>query len=244
MILTAIGLVICSRSTASDPSGSNLDERRTSLRLSIQTLQVLDTDISQSLLRTDVVTAVRTEDDTITKRPDKVVVHPLVRITTNSSPLTLQLLRVDLITVDFEITTDPTLVLGSLESLSLRLLREAPRHFSSNDKMPTTAQYLRGFNLRQGTRLGGYELYRIDVDHETVKRYRQYEYPSQMVWVRIDSTARPEFLPSILADYLGSNKVIYTSYGNPYQCNFGTLEVVDPGPDQIVIEARGTCKRI
>lgn len=110
--------------------------------------------------------------------------------------------------------------------------------------MPKTPQYLQGFGIRQGIRLGGYELVDIQVDHETVRRYQQYRYPTRLTWNRIDSLETADSLLSALVEHLRSDRVVYTSYGNPYQCNFGTLEVTDPGPNQVTIEAQGTCERI
>lgn len=110
--------------------------------------------------------------------------------------------------------------------------------------MPSSSRYLQGFGIRQGTRLAGYELAHVEADHDTVKRYREYEYPTTLTWHRVDASENPNDLVSALANSLQYDQIIRTSYGNPYWCNFGTLEVADPGPEQVIIEAQGTCQRI
>ncbi len=48
--------------------------------------------------------------------------------------------------------------------------------------MPKVKKYLDGFNLYKGLELDGYKLIYI---HNTIKRYKEYEYPTKMIWQRI-----------------------------------------------------------
>ena len=111
--------------------------------------------------------------------------------------------------------------------------------------MPKSAKYLAGFNLRRGLKLEGYVLERVSAGHIQVVRYRKYQYPTELIWKRVNAGASPGKLISALSNYLESNKTIYTAYNNPYSCNFGELELKNHGDGEMVhIEASGECDRI
>jgi len=123
--------------------------------------------------------------------------------------------------------------------------------------MPKVPKYLSGFNISKGLILDGYRLDDIDIGHVTIQRYKKYQYPTKMVWTQIapgmSNPVDPQTFVHSLSNYLGNNKIIYTAYGNPYNCNFGTLELIntsnnitiDSTPEiSILIEATGICTRV
>nr|QBK92943.1 MAG: uncharacterized protein LCPAC403_00770 [Pithovirus LCPAC403] len=111
--------------------------------------------------------------------------------------------------------------------------------------MPKSAKYLENFGLHKGLKLEGYELERISAGHIVMRRYKEYQYPTEIIWKRINSNATPEKLVSSLSRYLGNNKTIYTAYSNAYDCNFGTLKLRNHGDGKLVhIEATGRCVRV
>jgi len=110
--------------------------------------------------------------------------------------------------------------------------------------MPKVQRYLERFGLKIGSYLSGYYLANITTQHISIKRYREYEYPTVMVWRVYDNTANYQNLIQNLVSHLQENRVIYTSYGNPYRCDFGQLKVTNVTSNEVTIEARGKCDRI
>lgn len=110
--------------------------------------------------------------------------------------------------------------------------------------MPVTREYLKGWNLQRGLLLGGFELVKINVGHTTVSRYQTYQYPSTLTWIRVSPDATVDELLRELNVYLEDEPVIYTSYGNPYRCDFGELNVQYEDLEGVIVEATGQCNRI
>jgi len=111
------------------------------------------------------------------------------------------------------------------------------------EKMPKSEKYLSGFGLERGSYLEGYHLKDIKINHVTVKRYREYTYPTILIWEVYDRSSNLENFKSHLESYLSDDRVIYTQYGNPYQCQFGTLTFSESG-NEIKVSAEGRCVRI
>ena len=115
--------------------------------------------------------------------------------------------------------------------------------------MPAPKEYLRGYDLHEGMVLAGYQLVSIDLKHETVSTYKEYRYPIVMFWKNIDHNRNPQDLITALDQHVAKDRVIYTSYGNPYQCHFGNLDhhysqSSHDGQDELVVNSIGYCHRI
>lgn len=110
--------------------------------------------------------------------------------------------------------------------------------------MPQPEEYLKGFGLRQGMILAGYELFSIDLKHNTIRRYREYSYPIVMIWRPLNTGSNMAELIRQLESMVSQEKVIYTQYGYPYKCNFGHLEHHYEEADHVVINSMGYCQRI
>lgn len=110
--------------------------------------------------------------------------------------------------------------------------------------MPKPNNYLKGFGIQKGSYLDGYYLADISVGHDTIKRYREYQYPTVMTWRVYDNTANyPKFMTD-LTNYLQDDRIIYSEYGNPYSCNFGALSVNNATQTDVTISSRGVCTRV
>lgn len=123
--------------------------------------------------------------------------------------------------------------------------------------MPKVKQYTKGFDLNEGMNLAGYMLIKMDIKHLQKIRYKEYTYPTILTWKKISSDASTyNLLKKISSDastydllkkleeYLHGDRVIYTTYGNPYKCNFGVLEVNEFSGDIVIISSIGNCRRI
>jgi len=109
--------------------------------------------------------------------------------------------------------------------------------------MPKEKEYLKGFGLYNGMELAGYILDRIELKHETVSTYKEYRYPIVMHWRNVNGRDNSELI-NALNDHVSEDKVIYTQYGNPYQCHFGRLDHHYENGDHLVVNAIGYCQRI
>jgi len=110
--------------------------------------------------------------------------------------------------------------------------------------MPKPDQYIAKFGLANNAYLAGYYLAQIDVDHITIQKYKEYQYPTKMIWKVFDKTADPTNFQKELIEYLAGYETIYTKYKNPYQCIFGTLSFDFSISDQITATSTGSCRRI
>ena len=110
--------------------------------------------------------------------------------------------------------------------------------------MPQPYKYLDGFGLEKGSYANGYYLSNISIDHVTIKRYNQYQYPITLTWEIYDETSDHEKLSNTLITYLQGDRIIYSEYGNPYRCNFGELKIDKKDKNKIIMSSTGTCQRI
>ena|SRR5579864_1278139 len=110
--------------------------------------------------------------------------------------------------------------------------------------MPKPAEYLRGFDLAKGDELAGFMLRSISVKHITITRYQEYEYDITMVWRRTKRNAKSNALLRELDKKTSTSRVIYTRYGNPYQCDFGKDWDYDDDGEEVTIRTTGHCHRV
>ena len=110
--------------------------------------------------------------------------------------------------------------------------------------MPLPNKYTKGFNLAKGLKIAGYELVDISVGHKIIKQYKKYQYPTNLTWIKTHNNANSNNLLNELKSYLGSEKIIYTRYHNPYECNFGKLHLDKESDGMVKITAVGLCERV
>ena len=111
--------------------------------------------------------------------------------------------------------------------------------------MPGLKDYLRGFGIRNGLQLSGYVLTNINGSHNAVITYREYEYPLELTFTPQNYDADPDPLLHNLREMTSGTEIIYSSYGNPYECDFGTPHIKYVTPDdQVVINTIGHAYRV
>jgi len=112
--------------------------------------------------------------------------------------------------------------------------------------MPSAQAFLAGFNLHKNLKFGNYILVSVKINHIQIIRYRQYKYPIQLTFRLDDSTegSLPKDLLSDVKEYTKGSRVIYTSYGNPYECTFGSPTIAFISKDTVVIDTEGFSQRI
>jgi hypothetical protein len=111
--------------------------------------------------------------------------------------------------------------------------------------MPNPEAFLHGFKIKKSMIIADYRLDEISIEHVTIKRYKQYEYPIEMTFTYIgENSPNPDLLLADLKDLTSEDIVIYTSYGNPYECSFGNPSIISEGNDQITISSEGHSYRI
>jgi hypothetical protein len=110
--------------------------------------------------------------------------------------------------------------------------------------MPNPSDYLKGFNLHQGMILSGYKLVDIDIKHETVSTYHEYKYPIVMFWTNVDPKFSQQDLIYSLSALVSNVRTVYSRYGNPYSCNFGTLDHHYKDNEHLIVNSIGHCTRI
>lgn len=110
--------------------------------------------------------------------------------------------------------------------------------------MPVLKKYLSGFLMKEGGKLAGFLLEKATGSHKTITRYRKYEYPIVLTYVRLAGTSTSAQLLAEVKKLTKSKRTIYTRYGNPYSCHFGTPYIAEEKDNQVIIKTTGGCTRI
>lgn len=110
--------------------------------------------------------------------------------------------------------------------------------------MPEIDDYLSGFGILNGLELSGYRLISAVGSHLELSK-GNYEYPVTMRWRSIISSAKHDDLIRAIAKKTERSKVIYSKYGNPYECEFGEPQLSHIESDgTVVITAVGNSHRL
>lgn len=90
--------------------------------------------------------------------------------------------------------------------------------------MPEPYLYLEGFNLRNGMRIGNYQITTLDINHVPIIRYDTYSYPTHIVvqWIENGNPTLKdvENFYKEFNEMVKNSKVITSHYGKPYLCYF------------------------
>ena len=108
--------------------------------------------------------------------------------------------------------------------------------------MPKSEAYLAGYGLYPGVQLAGFKLNTIHSGHEILTRYREYRYLTTMIWT--SQGGDPNLLLNTLNQYLAAPRRILSEYGNPYECNFGPISLIQNKSSELIFGATGTCRRV
>jgi len=111
--------------------------------------------------------------------------------------------------------------------------------------MPNVHQFLKGFNIHKKLILDDFQLIDINITHEPIIRYREYKYEITLHFRYLgNKITNLENLIQALKSYAEGERIIYTSYGNPYKCTFGNPEVVQWDSENVIIKSLGHATRI
>jgi len=110
--------------------------------------------------------------------------------------------------------------------------------------MPDADLYANGFKLKLNMVIQGYQLTNLNIGHNSIRRYREYSYPTNMTWKVSESTYNRNLFEQELKSMLQGSKTINSEYGNPYSCTFGELVFVNQADGSVYVSASGTCIRV
>jgi hypothetical protein len=110
--------------------------------------------------------------------------------------------------------------------------------------LPFSNRYRRemGFPAK-GKKVGGFEVDSVSIEH--IAKYDEnlarYEYPTEIL---VQGEGTVDDVAKAFYRLFSTRRQILSSYGNPYQCEPGELEVRDLGGGRFMIAARGSCVRL
>lgn len=110
--------------------------------------------------------------------------------------------------------------------------------------MPEAGLFSAGYGFHQGMKLNGYELTDMQIEHHQVKRYREYSYPTKLTWSIAEPNHNFEALKVSIQQMVQGNKIINSSYGNPYSCSFGNLSFQQDASGKVIVTSTGNCFRV
>nr|QBK89636.1 MAG: uncharacterized protein LCPAC001_01460 [Pithovirus LCPAC001] len=110
--------------------------------------------------------------------------------------------------------------------------------------MPQFNSYIKGFSLYKGEKMKGYHLNEIKGDHIEIVRYREYKYLIVLSFERFSRQSNPNSLLKFLKNKVKEPEIIYTRWGNPYKCYFGSPKIKTKINNFVTITSTGYCKRI
>jgi hypothetical protein len=117
--------------------------------------------------------------------------------------------------------------------------------------MPTVEEYLSGFNVKEGQRYGRYILKEINIDHHSIVRWNEYSYPTELIFEFINNRKPTreddDECINAFSHHVKGEKVIRTSSGRPYICEFfyyeNKTEFIDDN-NYFIIKCTGHAKRV
>jgi len=109
--------------------------------------------------------------------------------------------------------------------------------------MPLPSRYKKGFEIRVGDDVAGGIVKKSDVKHVVLEEYREYEYPTSVIVDTPRGTTKSSLRRKAKKQLEHKKKVIYTRYGNPYECDFGKVSVSMTEEGDFKVSATGRCRR-
>jgi hypothetical protein len=115
--------------------------------------------------------------------------------------------------------------------------------------MPAEKEFLGGFGIHERAQYGQYQIQSISIEHISVKRYREYKYPIKIIFTPILTIPRDRINPrdsyQAFLNSIAGTKIIYSDYGNPYECNIDEETVeLDPEAGNIIAQLMGHSYRV
>lgn len=90
--------------------------------------------------------------------------------------------------------------------------------------MPSPRALLNAFNLSSGVIIGNYSIDNIDIQERVVERYKSYEFP---ITITFTGYGDVNSLAIAFNNYVRGHKVVNSDYGNPYDCYFDPVHIIN-----------------
>jgi len=90
--------------------------------------------------------------------------------------------------------------------------------------MPNVKDFLKAFKLEKNKIINDLIITKINAVHYSIMRYKEYQYDID-VYLKSENKYNKKELFNILKNYLNIEKIVYTSYGNPYKCYISDIDI-------------------
>jgi len=111
--------------------------------------------------------------------------------------------------------------------------------------LPFSEEYRRNMGFpKEGDVVDGFRVELVSVHHSYVKgsKPRRYEYPTEMI---VNGKGSREDVKAVFTQFFSQRNVRLTSsYGNPYSCNPGEIEISELDGGSYSVKALGSCVRV
>lgn len=110
--------------------------------------------------------------------------------------------------------------------------------------MPDFRTFVDGFGFVEGNKFDNYRIFSVNGDETTVKRYHQYSYIINIDFVKTsEGNLEIEDIIKLYISRIGK-KIIYTKYGNPYQCEVEYVDFKKLKNDHYLVKLIGKSMRV
>jgi len=117
--------------------------------------------------------------------------------------------------------------------------------------MPSPSAFRRGFTVDEGETIGKkYKVDSIKVGHVVKVQNERYEFPMTIVFTSALSNPKPftkassDALLKALKSHVRKNKIVYSAYGSPYDCGFGSPRVRCFDENTVTVKSTGKATRL
>eukprot|EP01116_Phalansterium_solitarium_P014088 TRINITY_DN31603_c0_g1_i1.p1 TRINITY_DN31603_c0_g1~~TRINITY_DN31603_c0_g1_i1.p1 ORF type:complete len:230 (-),score=46.35 TRINITY_DN31603_c0_g1_i1:219-908(-) len=113
--------------------------------------------------------------------------------------------------------------------------------------MPSPTEFRKSFGITQGAEVAGFEVVESKVEHKRVKLFQKYKFPICLRFKATRGDADPDQLLPALKKQVAKERIAYSAYGSPYECQFGTPTAKSTAPEDgapvVVVRSEGACVR-
>ena len=115
--------------------------------------------------------------------------------------------------------------------------------------MPEAEQFLNGFNVKKGMKIGGYTLMSVVAIEQSVVRWNRYSYNITLTFSwnggRRQSFNDMDKLFRDFYEYVKGERIIRTNSGRPYLCDFGEYPLeYNHTENEVIIKYLGNAVRV
>ena len=93
--------------------------------------------------------------------------------------------------------------------------------------MPSPQEFIKAYGFRNNMEIDGYNLNKIIIDHNVIKRYREYKYNIKLYFENNYENSNLNNLKKIVREMFSKTKIIKSNYGNPYECSVKDIQFIN-----------------